>query len=758
MKVSAVAEVPPGLLSNASVLDSVFATLPQLFFLTERDGTILDQRGGLDNDLYVPRSQQIGRKFVDFLPTEVAAQLDAALAEVCRTGEPASIEYVLKMPRGFAAFAARVQPLGARVLVEICDITDRRTVEEALRVSEAGYRRIVETANEGIVTVDREARLQLVHKRLARMLGYRVEDMVGRSAFDFLDPDSRQYVVSQLAVPKAGQGRRIELVLQHRDGSTLNVLASASALFDDAGRYAGAFAMVADVSAHRQAEAESQRMQTLVKSIVEHSPSLIFVKDARDLRMVLVNKATEDLLGLTREEMVGRTDFELFLPEEADFFTAKDREVLTNGQLVVIPEEVIVTRNQGLRYLRTLKVPIFDEQGRGQYLLGMSEDITERRKLEEQLRQAQKLEAIGTLAGGIAHDFNNLLGSILGFSELARADSVDGTRLSTNLDHVLAAGRRAKALVTQILAFSREQVPERRAIDFGSAVSDSMRDIARGLPSTVQLQVRVQPELPLVFADLTQMHQVLMNLTTNAVQAMPDNRGRLEVTVDHMVVTPEDAATRIDQSPGSYVRLLVRDDGFGMDAATRARSFEPFFTTKRAGVGTGLGLSVVHGIVKSHGGAIVVDSMLGRGTSIEVMLPVHEEPDGAAWEAPRGAGERILLVDDDVQMLEFARTVLEQLGYHVSAFSDPRAALDAFMSCPYEFQLLVTDLRMPSLSGPDLAHAVRRERPTMPVLLITAFLGDLPEGSLTALDIPPPLIKPVTRKNLAIAVHAAVTS
>ncbi len=750
------------LVRTTAVLEAIFRAVPDLFFLLGEDGTILDFRGGAESDLYVPPTQFVGRRFQDVLPPSVAGTLATPFVTARTTRLPQVVEYTLDTPAGENVFEARLLPLESGNLVVVArNVGERVRAEEALRASEARYRQIVETAAEGIWIVDATGRTTFVNPRLAEMLRCSVEEILARPPFEFMDPEWQAIGREQLARRRAGTAQDRDFKFRRADGTEFWGIVSARTVEGEDGEYAGVLAMITDITDRRRSEEAHREAQSLMTSIVEHSPNMVFVKDARHLRFVVFNRAGEALLGYSREEMIGRNDYDLF-PESADFFTSKDREVLTSGRLVEIAEESIQTRHRGLRYLRTLKVPIVGEDGRPQYLLGIAEDITDRKALEGQLRQAQKMEAVGTLAGGIAHDFNNILTSILGFSELARADVEGNPRAMGSIGNVLEAGQRAKNLVEQLMAFSRQQEPERRPIDVGAEVTSALRLLRPALQASIAIKADIPPDLPLVLADATQIHQLVMNLATNGAQAMPERRGVIEVTMRPLDVTPEFASMHLGLVPGRYVRLVVRDDGGGMDAATLERIFEPFFTTKKVGQGTGLGLPVVHGIVKSHGGAILVHSEPGRGTTVEVYLPAHAGPPAdlpsEAQGVPRGHGERILFVDDEVQLAELGRSMLEGLGYRVTSLTDPIEAATMFRAGPNRFDLVVTDLTMPALSGTQLAQELWRVRPDIPVLLDTGFVGSMAPDAANMPGLRGVLAKPYTVGTLARAVHRALTT
>jgi signal transduction histidine kinase/ActR/RegA family two-component response regulator len=377
----------------------------------------------------------------------------------------------------------------------------------------------------------------------------------------------------------------------------------------------------------------------------------------------------------------------------------------------------------------------------------------ERTRLERRLRQAEKMEAVGRLAGGIAHDFNNILGGILGYGEMLAEETPEGSRLKRYAQNVLTAANRARDLVDQILAYSGSRRGKRVAVDLGQIVTEAL-DLVRGsLAQGVRL-VTDLPAAPLpVIGDATQLHQVVMNLCTNALQAM-EGTGELAVTLAAVDIESERTFQHGTQAPGTYVRLTVADSGPGMDDATLARIFEPFFTTKEVGKGTGLGLSLVYGIVTDSGGAIDVRSEPGHGSAFTVYLPradVAIEADQGGNQAPRGRGERILVVDDEEALRVITSDLLARLGYRPTAFSDGRGALADFEADPESYAAVITDEVMPELTGTELAHRLHLCRNRLPVVLVSGYVGPMMAERAAAAGITEILKKPVQSSELAVA-------
>lgn len=386
----------------------------------------------------------------------------------------------------------------------------------------------------------------------------------------------------------------------------------------------------------------------------------------------------------------------------------------------------------------------------------------DRQHLEEQYRQAQKMEAIGTLAGGMAHDFNNVLNGIAGYCELASLELADPAVVQAHLDEAQAATQRAAELVRRIMTFSRQSEQKRVPLDLGTTVTEAMKLLRATIPAGIEITTDCAGGLPRILADATSIHQIVVNLGTNASHAMQGKVGRLTVAVDVAVIDGDLPAGAPNLKPGRYVRLRMTDTGCGMEEAMLARIFEPFFTTKLPGEGTGLGLAMVHGLVQTHEGAISVRSQPGVGTVFEVFFPAlaanaTEEKVAGILDTPRGQGERILFVDDERSLGEMGRRMLQRLGYIVEVHDSPVEALRAFRLRPERFELAVVDLSMPSMSGLQLAEEITHLRPDLPVVLTTGYTGELTASRLQASGVQELLMKPYSVVSLGRAVHCALT-
>ena len=507
----------------------------------------------------------------------------------------------------------------------------------------------------------------------------------------------------------------------------------------------------------KRAQEALQASQERYQALYDHSPLTYFTVDS-DLKILSVNQFGADLLGYAIQELVGQSvllvlapeDHEIFLKEIEKSFAAVNqvsqkelRKVKKDGTSMWVKEtcRTIIGPNQQLMVLLSC------------------EDITDRKRAEKaledserQLRHTQKMEAIGTLAGGIAHDFNNILGAILGYSELALTQAQKESKLISYLKEVLAAGHRAKELVRQILAFSRRSDQEREAVALNEIIKEALRMVRATLPTTIEIQFNMAVDSAVVFADPTQIHQVIMNLCANAEQAMREQGGVLVLTVTSMKVTENSSQDFPDLKPGNYLQLTIQDSGQGMSRDVLERIFEPFFTTKRLGEGTGLGLAVVHGIIVGHGGHIGVSSVIDEGTTFTILLPrldvVLPAQSAGTTEWSRGTG-RVLFVDDEEVLARWGEQVLTHLGYTVVTKTNPHEAVELFRSQPDRVDVVVTDQTMPTMSGEALAKTLLEIRQDVPIVLCTGFSHTMTEEKAAQLGLKGFLMKPVNGAVLA---------
>ena len=376
---------------------------------------------------------------------------------------------------------------------------------------------------------------------------------------------------------------------------------------------------------------------------------------------------------------------------------------------------------------------------------------------ERQLQQVMKLQAIGTLAGGIAHDFNNILFPIVGYTELTMDDIPEDSQARQNLEEILKATNRAKELVQQILTFSRQNGQERKPLKVQSLIKEAVKLLRATIPSSIEIECNVDEFCGLVKGDPTQIHQIIMNLCTNAYHAMQETGGKLEVSLKEIDISYEQSVERVGMKVGKHIELLVKDSGHGMNPQVIERIFEPYYTTKEQGKGTGLGLSVIHGIVKNHGGDITVSSQPGKGSSFKVYMPIIDEvEEETQTDEPLieiNGKERILLIDDEHQIIDIERQILERLGYTVTSTTDSQEALEEFAAQPDHFDLVITDMTMPKMTGDQLAQRMMDIKPQIPVILCTGFNETISEEKALAMGIDKFVMKPVVKEELASTIR-----
>jgi PAS domain S-box-containing protein len=566
-----------------------------------------------------------------------------------------------------------------------------------------------------------------------RVLGYSTAELNGGLDrwMQLVHPEDRELFQGQ--VQKARDGSETfnhDYRMIRKGGQAIHCESRGHFVRDASGRLIRKVGFVTDVTERKRAEEQLLDSQRMLETVLNNIPIGVFWKD-RDSNYLGCNNTVCHAFGFNRpEELIGRTDYDLggVKKEQADFFRAKDRSVMESGLGEFGIVEQATFADGSTVWLETSKTPLHDGQGRIVGVLGVWQDITERRRLEEQLRQSAKMEAVGQLAGGVAHDFNNILTIINGYSELLLSQLRNDDARRELVSKIHKAGLRANRLTRQLLAFSRKSVLAPVVLNLNDLIADLGKLLGPLLGEDVHLRVRPAPGLWKVKVDPGEMEQVIMNLAINARDAMRQG-GDLTIETDNVILDRAFALSHADAKPGEYVILSVSDTGCGMDAKTRDRIFEPFFTTKGADKGTGLGLATVYGIVKQSGGHIDVDTEVGKGSTFKIYLPRDRETSAlrkssqATRIAPRGT-ETILLSEDEEGVRTLARQILERFGYTVLEARHGEEAIAIFNQNPQRIHLLITDVVMPNMSGPQLAERLLLTRPEMKVLYVSGYTDD----------------------------------
>ncbi len=640
----------------------------------------------------------------------------------------------------------------------VIDVQERHRAIEQLRRSEQRFLTVFNASPVGLAIATADTGVILdANPAVCRLVGFPREQVLGRKTADFATwlPGERERITAE--VLRTGRCQPFEKQL-HTTADPVTVLVHFEAIEVDGQRRL--LVALNDITDRKRTERTLRESEERFRLLVENSNDLV-VQVSLDGTILYASPNHAAITGRGAEELVGTSVFARVHPDDQAMAAARFRA--GEGQGLFRYQY----RDGSWRWLessgRRYRLRSGEERG-----VIVSRDVSERvqadetrKHLEAQLRQAQKMEAIGTLAGGIAHDFNNILTGLLGHLQLIEMDvPADATELRRSLTEATAAGGRAKDLVAQILAFSRQREQKRSVLSLTANVREALRFLRASLPATITIEDNLAAADCQVLADPTQMHQVIMNLGVNAGHAMRERGGVLTFALVQADPPPALAAAQATLRPGRTLRLTVADTGSGKDAATLERIFDPFFTTKPVGEGTGLGLAIVHGIIQDHGAAITVDSQVGVGTSFQIYFPMVESTPAVApavpADAPRGRGQHIMLVDDELLVLSVAQPMLKRLGYRTTVFDKSRAALEAYQQAPHDYDLIMTDLTMPEITGVELVTRIRALRPVQPVLIMTGYLRAVDLASARASGVTQFLTKPFTLTSMAEALQQAL--
>jgi two-component system cell cycle sensor histidine kinase/response regulator CckA len=604
----------------------------------------------------------------------------------------------------------------------VLDLTARKEAERGRREAERRAQRIVESAMVGMWTVDAEGRTNFMNARMAHILGLELAEALVTPIETFFLVEDRPTQGERLASRRAGVAGAYEQRFRKADGTVCVLWIEGSPMYDAQGRYEGVLGVVTDITERHRAEEAMRASETRYRLMFDNSPLPKWMYDAETLRFLDVNEATLREYGYSREEFLSMTIKDIRPPEDVPALLEAERQVELHPKFGVCR-----LRKKSGEIIQVELTKHTFTLGDRVTRLAVGRDVTERLRLEEQLRQSQKMEAVGRLAGGVAHDFNNVLSVILSYGDMLIADMKPGEPMRDDVEEIRKAGYRAADLTRQLLMFSRQQVIEPKVLDLNEVLTSMDKMLQRILGADVDLVSLPTQPLGRVRADPSSVEQVIMNLVVNARDAMPTG-GQLTMETGNVVLDEAYAKAHLGVKPGPHVMLAVTDTGTGIDNVTQSRIFEPFFTTKEKGKGTGLGLSTVFGIVQQSGGSVWIYSEVGKGTTFKVYLPrVDDAVDVVRTVVPPETlhgSETVLLVEDDDQVRTVARGILGRGGYHVIEARNAGEALLHSEKYPGAIHLLLSDVVMPQMSGPELAKRLASSRPEMKVLCMSGYTDD----------------------------------
>ncbi len=716
---------------SQETLQTIFDTSSAAIFLVNAEGriTLANRRTA---DLFALSGDELpGTPYVDLVHPE-QRHLGLSKMRSLMTGE---IDHV-SIERRYVTSAGREllgHLSGRRLLREdgtlvglvgiITDVSDRRRAEEALKESEERYRTLFERAGDGIIVVDIEGedagKIVSANRVAAEMHGYNIDEFLKLRMSDLDTSEEARRMAELFTRVVAGETLKTEHHHRKKDGSVIPIELSIGLMEMRGHKYS--LSINRDISERKKAEAE----RVLLATAIEQAAESVEITDAQG-NVVYVNPAFQRTTGYSRAEIVGLKPNILASGKHDESVYRTMWQTISAGQTWT--GNLVNKRKDGTIFEEEVTIsPVKDESGDILNYVAVKRDVTNEVLLRKQLLEAQKMEAVGTLAGGIAHDFNNLLQVISGFAEVALFDMKEGQPGWVEMREIMRAARSAAELTQGLLTFSRKVESKLRTVNLNRELRNVERILTRTLPKMIEMRLNLSEPLDAVNADPAQLQQVIMNLAVNARDAMP-NGGRLSIETRNVTWDEEYCKSHLETEPGKYVVMSISDTGIGMDEQTRQHIFDPFFTTKETGKGTGLGLSIAFGILKSHGGKILCYSEPGQGTAFKIYLPAspsgHDLEERTLLKPSVGGGETILLVDDEDGVRNLAARLFSKFGYSVLTAENGKEALEVFSAMREQIDLIVLDLIMPVMGGRDCLRELLKIAPTARVIIASGYAAD----------------------------------
>ncbi len=729
-----------------------------IFFKDEKIRSLYLSRN-YEKMLGMPLDHLIGKTMDDLFPSDLAKSMIADDQAIFREGNAKYIEETFN-GRFYETikFPIRIKGRPSYLAGFTLDITDRKQAEKALIASEQKWRNILVNTPQIGITLDPEAKIIFANDHFLKLTGWERQEILGKDWFTLFIPkaireDIRRIFHTVMNRKDTSGFSNYENEILTKRGELLNVAWSNVLTRDAQGKVLDVTCLGIDLTERKRAEEKLKESEEKYRFMMESFTDPLYICSP-DFRIEYMNPAMIRRIGrdATHENCYSALHGMDHPCDWCDF------EAVGAGKTM----EINLKSPLDGRHYRVTHMPVHHKDGTvsqmtlfrdiNEYLKA----VAEKEKAQAQLVQSQKMESIGTLAGGIAHEFNNILSIIMGNNELAMDELPGWSQARTSLDEIRIACLRARDVVRQLLTFSRKDDAKKTALDMGAVVKESLRLIRSSIPANIDIHQNISQTPVMILGNITQINQVLINLCSNAADAMVQTGGRIGIDLDTLALIEDAKSPYAGMAPGPYIKLVVSDTGFGMDKDTLSRVFEPYFTTKGIGKGTGIGLAVVHGIVERHQGLIRVESELGKGTVFTLLFPAFQGRIEQAKEEqnnlPKGR-ERILFVDDEPVLMKLGKQRLEMLGYTVQGATDPLTALEIFKADPGAFDLLITDMAMPGMTGDQLAVEMFRIRPKLPAMLCTGYSETLSEQKAYDIGFSSFIMKPVDRTELALAVR-----